>query len=104
MNSPSSAASQRYSGQCSFNARHIITPREVVAGGEDAGLSALLGDRGHRPRLQTSASRSNALDIQSHSIQSAARAEVERFPIGVAPGKIMRVLWRNDRPEMFALR
>src|SRR5438034_11173079 len=59
--------------------------------------------RGQRPRLQH-CSRTDAFDVQSHSIQSAARAEVERFPIGIAPGKIVRMLWRNDRPEMFALR
>src|SRR6266567_4528223 len=50
-----------------------------------------------RPRIafgRGRCSRPYAFDVEFHPVESALRAEVERFPIGVAPGKIVRVLWR----------
>src|SRR5207249_9338052 len=99
MNSPSSAASQRYSGQCSRSARITIDRLQPFA----SPLPQV--ERRNRSHLQTGrCSRPHSFDVQSHPIKSTLRAEVERLPIGIAPREIVRVLWRNNCAEMFALR
>ncbi len=102
MKRPSSAASQRYSGQCSLNARHIRSRDKVVARGVDTGLSELLRGRGHRPRLQRPASRPDSFDVELHAIQAAARTEVESFSVSIPPCEIVRMFRWNDRAEMFS--
>src|SRR5512141_1019363 len=47
--------------------------------------------------------RSDSRNIQWHAIERVLRRDVERLAVGTAPGEVVRVFWRLDRAQMFAV-
>src|SRR5262249_40568848 len=71
MKSPSSAASQRYSGQWSRSARIMSSSAKSLW--------------------------SNAFDVEPHPVKPAARTHIERLPAVITPGEDDWMLRRGDR-------
>ncbi len=47
--------------------------------------------------------RADAGNIQTHPVQTASGAQIQGLAILIAPGKIVRMLGRDDRAQVFAL-
>ena len=46
----------------------------------------------------------NSKNVESNSIETDLRAQVDSFAVFVSPSHVVRVLWTDDRPEVLILR
>src|ERR1051326_7638623 len=49
-------------------------------------------------------SRPHTRNVQSDAIKTRTRAEIQSLAVGIAPGHVVRVFWRDDRAEVFTFR